>query len=353
MTIKACPVELNSPIAANALFVENAASPRWVNAVIGSTATRSKQIFSALVCAAMAPMAHADDTSENTLPADLRQALEMPDWFRDDAMNMPDLLDATVQSLLANSDPALRDVDMDRILQMPMGAFEGVLFGQVNKRLNPRDSSDGEVIYDIGETLDAPDMPPLQDAFRMTQCYVVSENDLKDGFATAFQFSENEETGYSLSFVIFDYQGPGTYTFDESTLNYMRYAPSAVVGMVVATRHIEGVATVVGQFTSPGSIGGSLTLRELPDGSMCGSFDMAALGSTDRVASRDGATDAYFASQFYGVFRTGSIAEPVVVEFVPRPMIGAGADTPPPPPTPTSNVQVMARSGQAACPTKE
>jgi hypothetical protein len=292
---------------------------------------------------------------QGTLPGNLRQALDMPEWFLSEARNAPDLLDASVQSLLARSDPALRDVDMDQVLQLPLSAFGGVLFGQVNRQLvplNDRKGSDGETIFEVGDPLDAADMPPLQDAFRMTQCYVVSENDLKDGFATAFQFSENEATGYSLSFVIFDYQGPGTYEFDETTLNYARYAPSALVGMVIATREIDGVATVVGQFTST-DIGGSLTVRELPDGSVLGTFDMLTLGSTDRTASRDGATDKYFVSQFSGVFRTGSLATPVVVDFVPKPMVDAPADVRTEPVTPASNVQVLTRSAESSCPTKE
>lgn len=312
-------------------------------------------IFQALVCAGLATPVWSDDTAKGPLPENLRQALNMPEWFLTDAQTAPDLLDASVQSLLASSDPALRDADMDQLLELPLNAFGGVLFGQVNRKLNPSATttgSDGETIFEVGEPLEAVDMPPLQDAFRMTQCYVVSENDLKDGFATAFQFSEHEGTGYSLSFVVYDYEGPGTYTFNETTLNYARYSPHALVGMVIATREIEGVATVVGQFTST-DIGGTLTLRELPDGSMFGTFDMLTLGSTDRVASRDGAKDKYFVSQFSGVFRTGSLAAPVVVEFVPKPMIDAPPDVRTEAVTPASNVRVLTRASESSCPTIE
>jgi hypothetical protein len=310
------------------------------------------RIASAILLAGLASPVLANDGAQGTLPANLRQALNMPEWFLQDAQDAPDLLDASVQSLLAASDPALRDINMDRLLDLPLGAFTGVLFGQVNKTLNPlpdTKGSDGETMFEVGAPLNAVDMPPLQDAFRMTQCYVVSENDLKDGAATAFQFSEHDSTGYSLSFVIYDYKGPGTYAFDGTTLNYFRYAPHALVGMVMATREIDGVATVVGQFTSADT-GGALTIRELPDGSIFGRFDVLTVGSTDMTASRDGAKDKYFVSQFTGAFRTGSLAAPVVVEFVPKPMIGAPADMKMPDVTPTSNVRVVSRSSDAACP---
>lgn len=312
----------------------------------------NRWIYAAFCGFGLAVPATADDPAPNTLPEDLRQALAMPDWFLAEATTAPDMLDETVQSLLAASDPALRDVDMDAVLALPLASFSGVLFGQVNRQLNPpanAPAAGSEFSYEIGDPLDAGNIAALQDAFRMTRCYVVSENDLNDGFATAFQFSENDEIGYSLSFVIFDYDGPGTYYFDETSLNYVRYAPSAVVGMVVATREIEGVATVVGQFTSA-ETGGSLAIRELPDGSMFGKFDLFGLGSTDRMASQDGAIDKYFISQFSGVFRTASLDTPVVVDFVPLPMVGGDIDVRTEPVIPADNVQVLARSGEASCP---
>jgi hypothetical protein len=116
-----------------------------------------------------------------------------------------------------------------------------------------------------------------------------------------------------------------------------------MVGMVIATREIEGVATVVGNFDRS-TTGGSLSITELPDGSLLGSFEILGVGSTDMAASRKGATEHYVSSAFSGLFRTGSLDAPVAVDFVPLPMAGLGNAPPPTVPAPTDNVTVLSRS---------
>ncbi|QBX34944.1 hypothetical protein E4191_09630 [Paracoccus liaowanqingii] len=305
-----------------------------------------KPALAALSFVLMSTLAHAQDTP----PADLREALQRPDWFALPQTDPDQMLARTIRSMFAGDPPPLPDLEAERLLDAPLGQFVGVVFGQTNRQLDPiasQPDAQGKMTYEVGARLETDAGHPLAEALRVTRCHVVSENHLKDGTAMAFQFSEDTGTGYSLSFVIYDYRGPGRYSFDAGTLNYARYVPNALVGMVIATRMIDGVATVVGQFDTVGA-GGTLILDELPDGSLLGQFDLVGPGSTDMRESRRGATDRYFSSQLSGLFRTLSMDAPVIVEFAPAPMIGLGGDgAPPPPPSPISTVRVLTR---ADCP---
>ncbi|MGB0903919.1 MAG: hypothetical protein ACPGVJ_03390, partial [Mangrovicoccus sp.] len=154
---------------------------------------------------------------------------------------------------------------------------------------------------------------------------LVSENPLEDGLATAFQFHEDKADGYSLHFLIYDYAGPGTYHFTPETKNYIKYVPNALGGVVVTSRQLKGTRSAFDMVTNA-EFDGVLNIRELPDGSLFGDYEIVGVGSLDLAKSQNGDQDQFFSTLFGGFFRTASLKQPVQNSFKPKgPAFGMGA----------------------------
>ncbi len=227
------------------------------------------------------------------------------------------------------------------MLNAPLGSLYGVIFAPVAAKL-VYDADTGE--YDIGETFLPADIGAWSQPVQITRCALVSRNEMSDGTATAFQFSEQNPKGYSLHLVIYDFDGPGRYSFNESTLSYAKFLPSSVGAMVVTSRELKTDNSVVEMFDEIEGLGGTLDLREAEDGSLVGIFEFAGVGSTDYTASREGATDRFFGSLIEGVFRTAPLTGVARRPGPPLPAIKLGGKMIAPPTPAKPSAMVLSRN---------
>ncbi len=271
------------------------------------------------------PVASAQSSPTPTIevPNTLQDAIMHPDWLAPYAEEIAMELGLPTDTFSAENMPLdVKDATAASLLSMPFDRFAGARFGMYSMKLKPvQTAQQGSQEYEWGELLDTSRHPSMERGIKLTTCSVVADNNMSDGAARSFQFSENRPNGYELSFVIYDYAGPGTYKFDKNTKSYVTFIPNALGQLMSASRAIKNKATVVQHFTDAG-LGGSMTVSALPDGSLLGRFDFVTLGSTDRNASIEGSKDHYFVSVFSGVFRSASLEQTPVFDFKPEPLIG-------------------------------
>lgn len=254
-------------------------------------------------------------------PEIFADALQFEEWFKPGAQDVADYLGIPVEMVL-NPDIVNNLVGKKAaFLKQPLGEFVGVFFSRKGYFLEPVENSDQ--LRD-GDPIEKADHPSLADSMVSTTCTTVSENPLEDGLATAFQFGNEIGDGYSLHFLIYDYDGPGFYPIGTETKNYMKYVPNALGATVVTSRQISGVRSAI-ELMDEVHYKGGIEIRELPDSSLLGWFSTVGLGSTDLAASQAGDRDKFFENLFYGYFRTPPLDGPVENTFVPlKPLFGMG-----------------------------
>ncbi|EDZ42910.1 hypothetical protein RB2083_2425 [Rhodobacteraceae bacterium HTCC2083] len=308
------------------------------------------QVFGALVlclCALAAEAQTGTPSGSAKVKADpetLREALADEKWFQNETEWASLELNIPLSQLIKPSSAAETPLQAS-ILNRTLEEFTGTVFQLGHKQVEYVSTEGDQDVYVLSKKdVESSDEVNLSKGIRATSCSVMSLNELTDGIAHAFQFSQNKGEGYSLSFVIYDYKGPGEYVFNSNTKSYVKYLPNAIGAAVMATRALEDAGSALSQFSSS-NFGAKLTVRELPDKSLFGRFSVMAAGTADPIAVSKGARDKFSATPISGVFRTASLAEPVVIKFKPLTLIQTTEDAMEPiVPKPATGVKVLART---------